>query len=675
MGIPAIISSVPAQTPYIQYIATSGQTVFPYPFVITQDSDLIVVDNGNTLSTDQGYTLSGVGNSNGGNVTFTSGATTGDIITLYRDIPIERITQIGQNSGFSSTAFNAEYNNIYLILQQLNETFAQVLQTPITNTKSGAGTVLTPALYANKYLSFDANGNPIPALLTSSGTLTAAIIGALYNGQTTAEFNAGYTVNTLYTIGNPFRYGSVGDGVTDDTAAITAALTICTGGTLYLPYMLPNGTSTAKFLVGNITVPQNTAIRGAVPYPTLLATSAGGLQVNPYNLGSQLRTKAGCTITMLDGATITDALLIHAGLSLPATTNTQATTLLAEFADIAITASQASVRLERLMILGYYRATYITNSGGVNLSSRAMIRDVMGDNINGVYITDSADVSHVSGCHMFPFLTFGISGVSDTNLSRTGTAYFAGNVDDWFTFFDNFEFGYATGYASVDTSAVAFLRCQCDHPATGGGTNAFLITNSVSHSEYASIIDCQAIGYLNPCLIVMGSASPTGNNTAQVIGNKFIYSAGGVGLEASTGTYLVADDNLIQGAGTAIQLDSGCAGGLISNNRLVGAITPIANAATGPVVIKDNPGYNPVGVAAGSPFTVGASPATITAGASPETHYLKQSATNTATVGKGGKTLGTLSSATLPLVVQLGPNESYVVTWTTTAPTYIQDVH
>ncbi len=81
---------------------------------------------------------------------------------------------------------------------------------------------------------------------------------------------------------------------------------------------------------------------------------------------------------------------------------------------------------------------------------------------------------------------------------------------------------------------------------------------------------------------------------------------------------------------------------------------------------------------------VGASPAVVTAGASPETHYLKQSATNTATVKKPGTTRGgscngqevaVLSNASTYYQVDLGPNESYCVTWSATQPTYTKDVH
>jgi hypothetical protein len=207
MGIPASLSSVPAATPYVQYIATSGQTVFPYPFPITQDSDLVVVINGVTQNTDSGYTLSGVGNPTGGNVTFTTGQTTGAIITFYRDIVIERITQITQNSGFSSTAFNAEFNNIYLIMQQLQESLSFALQVPNTNNPAPV-TMLTPANYASKYLAFDSYGNPTPAVLTSSGSLTQANVVSLLE----TPFSGGATdVGSIYLTRNAsYAGGTVG---------------------------------------------------------------------------------------------------------------------------------------------------------------------------------------------------------------------------------------------------------------------------------------------------------------------------------------------------------------------------------------------------------------------------------------------------------------------------------
>lgn len=241
MGVPLTLSQVPNVAPYIQYVATSGQTVFPYPFPITQDSDLVAVVNGVTLATDNGYTLSGQGNPTGGNLTFTLGQTAGTIVTLFRNIAIQRITQIGQNSGYSSITLNAEFNNFYLIAQQLQASIAQCLQLPNTNNPQ-VSPILTPAAYANKYLSFDANGNPVPAALTTSGSLTAAqslIYGTdsgvanayvfSHSSLISASLTAGCTIRFIPLNPNTSAVTVNADG-TGAVAVVRANGTACTGG-------------------------------------------------------------------------------------------------------------------------------------------------------------------------------------------------------------------------------------------------------------------------------------------------------------------------------------------------------------------------------------------------------------------------------------------------------------
>lgn len=226
MAVPLLLDEVPDVTPYIQYVATNGQTTFPYPFPITQDADLIVIQGGVTLNTDSGYSLTGQGNDTGGNVVFNAGQTVGTVITLYRDIAIERISQFAQNSGFSSATFNAEFNNIYLILQQLEASIMQCLQVPNTNNPAPT-TTLTPSRFANSYLSFDSFGNPQPAVLTSSGAITLSILAPILGlNQTAAELAAGITpTNDAVAAGNVNRYGNnVTPGTTDMTAAVQAAV-------------------------------------------------------------------------------------------------------------------------------------------------------------------------------------------------------------------------------------------------------------------------------------------------------------------------------------------------------------------------------------------------------------------------------------------------------------------
>ena len=235
MGVPLTLSSVPAQTPYVQYVSSAGQTVFPYPFEITQDSDLVVLLNAIAQPTDGGYTVSGQGTNVGGNVTFTVGLTAGTIVTLYRNISIQRITQLSQNGTFFSANFNNEFNKIYLIMQQLQQSLlpggnqAFALMVPNSNNPQPT-TLLTPAAYANKYLSFDANGNPQPTVLTSVGSLTAAIIAGLINGspQTLAIYPTvtGETGVTApqYPYGNLLRFGADPTGAVSAVTAFNNAL-------------------------------------------------------------------------------------------------------------------------------------------------------------------------------------------------------------------------------------------------------------------------------------------------------------------------------------------------------------------------------------------------------------------------------------------------------------------
>ena len=326
MASPLLLSSVPAQTPYVQYVATASQTVFPYPFEITQDSDLVCLVNGAQLGTDVGYTLSGQGTTGGGNLTFTLGQTAGTIVTIYRNIQIARSSQIPQNGGFFSSTFNNEYNRTYLIMQQLQQATTFCLRLPITNTPSGAGPVLLPSSYANKYLAFDSNGNPEPAALTSSGALTQSLIGQLLYPQVTAsEVAASVTpTNYAYPPNHVRRYGAVGDGLTDDTAAFnTAAAVAVYSGEVYIDPASPkyyrlNSTWT---LVG---LPPGTIVHGAglasiiVNANTAGATgiiNSGNIHLCFKDFGIYGTSAAGDNLDNQNAAHYTDHINVWSGFS------------------------------------------------------------------------------------------------------------------------------------------------------------------------------------------------------------------------------------------------------------------------------------------------------------------------------------------------------------------------
>jgi hypothetical protein len=155
----------------------------------------------------------------------------------------------------------------------------------------------------------------------------------------------------------------------------------------------------------------------------------------------------------------------------------------------------------------------------------------------------------------------------------------------------------------------------------------------------------------------------TNNDYFSIIGNNF-NGSGGAGMTAlivgsSNGDGVVVGNTFFNMA-TGINLQAGSAGVNIHGNTFNTVATPLTNSSSASTNrIESNKGLNPRG---GSTPAAGASPYTYTAGSSPETLYIiGGTVSNIATFGV---TIATATSATLPITVQLGPNESVTITYT-----------
>lgn len=210
-----------------QYTATSGQTVFPYTFEIFNKDDVVVVQNSTTLSEGTDYTVSGVGNNSGGNITFTVGATAGDTITIYRDMAYERTTDYQTSGDFLAAEVNADFDRLWLAVQQNEEVDTRAVRKPITDSESINVELPAAATRANKLLGFDASGN-VSAVATTAGDASSIIYQADYSGsvQRTVQAKLDDTVSVK-------DFGAIGDG-SDATAAFIAA--VASGaGAIYIP--------------------------------------------------------------------------------------------------------------------------------------------------------------------------------------------------------------------------------------------------------------------------------------------------------------------------------------------------------------------------------------------------------------------------------------------------------
>ena len=143
-----------------QYTATSGQTVFPYSFEIFDKNDVAVLKNGTLLSEGTNYTVSGVGSDSGGNITLTVGATAGDILTIYRDMAYQRLTDYQNSGDFLAQEVNDDFDRLWLAVQQNDEGNDRAIVKPITDSASIDMTLPASADRANSFLTFDATGAP-----------------------------------------------------------------------------------------------------------------------------------------------------------------------------------------------------------------------------------------------------------------------------------------------------------------------------------------------------------------------------------------------------------------------------------------------------------------------------------------------------------------------------------
>lgn len=218
--------------PFVQYVATSSQTAFTYPFPIFEDADLLVYVNDTLMTLTTDYTVSGEGGDNGGTVTFVTGRTAGQVITIARDVAMERTTDFAQNGPRRSADINDELDRMTMYMQQLKRDLNRAVRIALTNAQDGDDLVLDGA-FEEKYLYVNSDGELEPAAALATTTLTQSVIGELlYPAGNAAEAAAGVTpVNHAYNYGTINRYGTnTTPGTTDMTTAIQAALDVAHNG-------------------------------------------------------------------------------------------------------------------------------------------------------------------------------------------------------------------------------------------------------------------------------------------------------------------------------------------------------------------------------------------------------------------------------------------------------------
>lgn len=285
-------------TPRVQYVAAAGQTVFYFPFVIFTAADLVVDVDGvtQTLSADYDVEVEPDGTPTG-TLTLDEALTGGEIVTIHRDIAIQRTSDFQTNGPLRAVTFNDELDRITMIMQQLEAQSGRSVRLAVTNPQAGSELELG-ASFEGKYLFVNSDRELEPAAAVGTTTLTKSLINGLVHPETSIEAGAGATVyddsipsHEVAGVVIPQRYfPSASPSTAEMLTVLTSAWTVAlaAGVDIYAPAgtydvgdaNMPwrqTGTPTSLLDCGNIT------IRGDGPATVFKTSSTDGADVFQLN--------------------------------------------------------------------------------------------------------------------------------------------------------------------------------------------------------------------------------------------------------------------------------------------------------------------------------------------------------------------------------------------------------
>jgi len=173
--------TVSSSTNRVSYAGNGSTTVFPYTYKIFDEDDLTVIlraaDGTETVKTiTSDYTVSGVGNAGGGNVTMLTAPATGETLVILREQDLVQELDIVPNDPFPAESLEAALDKLTFMVQQHQETLDRSLKVSRTTTIATSEFTETPAQRAGKFLGFDGSGDLFVASTTAGSITVSAYI-------------------------------------------------------------------------------------------------------------------------------------------------------------------------------------------------------------------------------------------------------------------------------------------------------------------------------------------------------------------------------------------------------------------------------------------------------------------------------------------------------------------
>ena len=175
--------------PRIQYVANGTSTVYAFSFVIFNASDIDVY-LGDTKQASTSFTVSGVRDSDGGTVTFGTAPASGTVITIVRNLSVERTSDFQEGGALRADVLNDELDYQIACQQQIAENLNRSMVLPPYAVDSGVNLTL-PTPVAGKAIVWNAAGTNL-----ENSTVSVNALESTLNGYKTAAESAASTATT-----------------------------------------------------------------------------------------------------------------------------------------------------------------------------------------------------------------------------------------------------------------------------------------------------------------------------------------------------------------------------------------------------------------------------------------------------------------------------------------------
>jgi hypothetical protein len=235
--------TVSSTTTKNSYSGDGSTTVFAYGFKIFAAADLKVIlrsstgtETVQTLTTH--YSVSNVGNTNGGNVTFGSAPASGVTVVIRREAALTQATDYVANDPFPAATHEDALDKLTFLAQQQQEEIDRSIKLSRTNTMTSTEFTVGATDRASKVLAFDSSGeiSVTQELGTYQGTDTTVTTEAysvrdIIKSTTAAELNNVYICVADAVVGDSLTDTDHFELLVDAVSAATSATNAATSAT------------------------------------------------------------------------------------------------------------------------------------------------------------------------------------------------------------------------------------------------------------------------------------------------------------------------------------------------------------------------------------------------------------------------------------------------------------